>query len=141
MSKRDTKIQLITTIKKRGLKITPSRTRVLDVFLETVRPLSADDVYERVSDIMDRVTVYRTLSILRDVGCLSRFTFRNKHVYELATAHSHYVICRQCEKIERIQSCTLNNIEKISLASAKNFALVDQHTLQLSGTCKACASI
>ena len=139
MGKKTIAEQITKRMREQGLKVTPSRIRIIEVLALAKRPLSADEVYKEVADTINRVTVYRTLSALESADCASRFTFQNKHVYELATIHSHYLVCRECERVERIPSCTLDDIEKASLRSSKKFASVDHHTLQLSGMCKKCA--
>lgn len=138
MGKKTIVEQIKELMRQQGLKVTPPRMHVIEVLAHAKRPLSADEVYEKVADTINRVTVYRTLSTLESAHCVSRFTFQNKHVYELATTHSHYLVCRGCEKVERISSCTLDDIEKASLKSSKRFASVDHHTLQLSGMCRNC---
>lgn len=138
MGKKSTVDQITERMRENGLKVTPPRMRIIEILAQVKKPLSADEIYEKVTDMINRVTVYRTLSTLEGANCVSRFTFQNKHVYELATTHSHYLICRGCEKIERIPSCTLEDIENTSLQSSKKFSSVDQHILQLTGTCKKC---
>lgn len=139
MGKKSTVEQIVERMREQGLKVTPPRMRVIEVLAQARRPLSADEVYDKVADTINRVTVYRTLSTFKSAYCISRFTFQNKHVYELVTVHSHYLVCRGCKKVERISSCTLNDIEKASLKSSKRFTSVDHHTLQLSGICNGCA--
>ncbi|MCA9361733.1 transcriptional repressor, partial [Candidatus Kaiserbacteria bacterium] len=75
---------------------------------------------------------------LEDADCVTHFTFQNKHVYELTTRHNHYLVCRECDRFERISFCSLDTIEENSLRSSKHFASIDHHTLQLSGICRDC---
>ena len=138
--------QITANMREQGLKVTHPRKRIIEVLSQAKQPLSADEVCEKIANLpaprrtsaINRTTVYRTLTTLEHADCVSRFTFQNKHVYEMATTHSHYLICRGCKKVERIPFCTLHNIEKASLKSSKQFASVDHHTLQLSGMCKQC---
>jgi len=129
----------ISRLRGCGLRATASRVRIIAVLVRAKNPLSADDIYKKVVGDMNRTTVYRTLSALERADCVSRFTFQNKHVYELSTSHSHYLVCKACERVERIPTCTIGDIEKASLRSSKKFSSVDHHTLQLSGVCMGCA--
>lgn len=132
--------QIIGRMRDRKIRITSARLSIVTTLIQSGRPLSADEIHHKLAGKIDRVTVYRTILLLENADCLSRFTFHNKHVYELASEHSHYLICRNCEIVERIPSCTLNNLEKLSLRSSKKFFSVDRHALQLTGVCKRCVS-
>lgn len=130
---------ILKCLREQGHKITSTRRRIVEVFTSTKEPLSADDVFEKVAHFVDRATVYRTIALLEKAKILSRFTFGNKHVYELASQHNHYLVCKQCDRVEKINICTIDDIEKKSLRASKDFALLERHTLQLLGLCKRCS--
>ncbi len=130
---------VLSRLRGMGFRVTPARTRLVETLARAKRPLSADEMHEAQSGAADRVTVYRTLEALERCGAILRFTFGNRHVYELAERHGHYLVCRECERVERLPSCSLRGIERTSLAVSKEFASVDHHALQLSGVCRACA--
>lgn len=130
---------VICALKKSGHKITPGRRHVIAALAKAGRPLSADEIFERISDKADRATVYRTFALLQEIQALVCFTVHNRHVCELASGHKHYLVCRNCERIEKISPCTLGDIEQASLNVSKKFASLDRHTLQLTGMCKTCA--
>jgi Fe2+ or Zn2+ uptake regulation protein len=48
-------------------------------------------------------------------------------------------VCKECERVERISSCTLDGIEQSSLKSSRKFISLERHALQLVGVCKSCA--
>lgn len=134
-----TYLHIVTALKKSGFKLTGTRSGIIKVLIAARVPLSADEIYLKVQPGADRTTVYRFLELLEKTGHVSRFTFQNKHVYELSIHHSHYLICKSCEKVERIDSCTISDVEKASLRASKQFSSIDHHTLQLTGTCNTCA--
>lgn len=119
-------------------KVTPSRIRIFEELKKVKKPISVDEIYKKVSTILDRVTVYRTLEVFGKAGLISVFVFENQHRYELVNMHSHYLVCNGCRKVERIAVCTLDNIEHISLKASKHFSSLQHHTLQLKGLCKKC---
>lgn len=130
---------VIKALKDAGFKVTSSRREIVDVLAHARAPISADEIYLKVKASVDRATVYRSLDLLERGGYISRFTFQNKHVYELSSHHSHYLICKSCDRVERIKSCTISDIEKASLRASKRFSSIDHHTLQLTGTCSSCS--
>ena len=126
-------------LREQGLKVTPSRVSIMLLLQHSKKPLSADELYSKTNYAINRATVYRVLSLLEKVGMVSRFTFQNRHVYEVAQSHNHYLICKWCKTVEQIPSCSLDTIEQTTLKASKAFSSVDQHMLQLTGTCKKCA--
>lgn len=129
---------ILHAMQNKGIKRTTPRVAVVRLLAASRQPLSAEEITQKVDADINRVTVYRTLTTLEHAGYIARFTFQNKHVYELATQHSHYLVCRDCDAVERLSACTLRDIEKETLKKSKRFASIDQHTLQLQGVCKKC---
>lgn len=130
---------IMKSLKDAGFKVTSTRSDIVAVLVRASTPISADEIYSKIKTKVDRATVYRFLELLEKTGHVSRFTFQNKHVYELSTHHSHYLICKSCDKVERIESCTISDIEKASLRASKQFSSIDHHTLQLTGICNTCS--
>lgn len=139
MYKRNTAQALVMHLRKQGFRATDSRVTVIEVLLDVSKAVSADDIFERVRDKMDRTTVYRTLDVLRRAGVVARFTFENRHVYELSSVHSHYLICKGCKKVERLPQCALEGLERQTLNMSRQFSRVEHHELQLTGVCKTCS--
>ncbi|WP_148713703.1 Fur family transcriptional regulator [Chitinolyticbacter meiyuanensis] len=55
-------------VARSGARITPWRVKVLQALLDAHRPLSHQDVLAALDDEADRVTVYRVLEWLTEVG-------------------------------------------------------------------------
>lgn len=68
------------------LKVTPSRKKVLDIFLEKNYAISHADIEERLNEI-DKVTLYRTLNIFEEKGII--------HVAQTETDAKRYALCKE----------------------------------------------
>lgn len=101
-----------------GLRVTRTRTQVILALRETATPKTAQQVFDLVSaslgEVVDRVTVYRTLNALVDSGLAHKvdpgdrvFRFQltdhahcttDHHVHE----HPHFV-CDSCGNVECLE--------------------------------------
>lgn len=128
-------------IKDKGLKRTPVRIAILDLFHHVTKPLDADSVFEMLEkeDIKsDRVTVYRTLNTLTDFNVLKKVEFREgKFRYELASLpHHHHLVCTNCGRIDDIRECGMEEVEE-KLQKRASF-VIKQHNAEFFGLCAAC---
>ncbi len=89
-----------TRIRQLGYRMTPQRQLVLDVICEskgraTMREICAQ-VNER-SPVVDRTTVYRTVSMLHENGMIDSAEINGRLVWEIADeSPHHHLICRAC---------------------------------------------
>jgi Fur family transcriptional regulator, ferric uptake regulator len=107
---------------------------------------SAQDVYAALRSEGDTVglsTVYRHLQSLADDGLVDvihtpegETTYR--YCGQTAARHHHHLVCRVCGRAEEIEGPA---IEKwaATVAAKHGYADVD-HTVELFGTCGACAT-
>jgi len=88
-------------VNKSNVKLTTARRAILEIFANTRRPLSYEDIKEELS--MDKATFYRNITIFEEEGIISSFESNDKKRYfEIQkNAHSHF-ICTICSKIECI---------------------------------------
>lgn len=96
-------LEVLNTLKAKGLKITPQRVEVLR-FLEKnrIHP-TAQRVYDHVVAKVGSVsftTIYNTLHLLEKIGAIKRVVIsENTTVYDVNTKpHGHFV-CRNCGQI------------------------------------------
>src|SRR5882672_12362626 len=88
---------------QRAQRLTPIRRQVLEVLLESHKPLGAYEIMDRSSVRGGRpapITIYRALDFLRDNGLVHRIESRNAFV---ACVHNHagedlvvFLICERC---------------------------------------------
>ncbi len=130
--------QILKILKDNGCKITPSRLEIISILTKTSHPLSADDIYEKMKDTTDRVTVYRNLHLFESIGLVTKISLKNHHSYELTDNHGHYIVCQNCNQTEKIPVCNIKHLEDQTLKLSKSFSLITGHVLQMSGFCKKC---
>lgn len=126
-------------IRKAGLKLTPRRKAIVDIFIKRNRYASAEDVWGKLLKKFKRCglpSVYRNLESLVDCGVLAKVEkFDNKKYYALClagTSHHHHIVCLSCDKVEDISCYAGESLKKI-----KGFKVLN-HFFQASGICAAC---
>jgi len=122
-----------------GLKATPARGAVLELFDITKKPLSVAQIKKNLQNI-DIATLYRIVEVFVNKGILcSVHVCGPRHFFELsALPHHHHLVCTKCGTIEDINDCNLTKVVKdIEIASTK-FNKITEHTFELFGLCKKC---
>src|SRR5579864_9681823 len=96
------------SLKERGVRMTRQRRILLDLLDRSGRHLDAESLYKLAKEKdpkLNRVTVYRTLKLLKKGGLIDELDLMHfegdQHYYEsrLKQQHAH-VICLRCGKIE-----------------------------------------
>jgi Fur family ferric uptake transcriptional regulator len=131
-----------SVLKGSGLKATPPRIKVLEIFQRAEpRHLSAEDVYKVLVDEGSDIglaTVYRVLMQLAQVGLLTRRRFETgKAVFELdrGTHHDH-LVCLGCGRVDEFYDAEIEARQR-EVARAIGFGL-QEHALALYGLCSDC---
>lgn len=135
------KNHLVSALEKRGYRLTAARAAILDALTESGGHLTADDLTEMVrrrSTGIGRMTVYRTLDLLCDLGLL-RPVYQGTgaaHYIILEDGHHHHLICSGCGRVIEFDQCALETLhDEID----RRFSFrVDGHLLELYGQCDAC---
>jgi Fe2+ or Zn2+ uptake regulation protein len=128
-------------LKRLNLKVTPRRLAVLDVMAGEGTFLSAEQVWTRVKERTMRVglpTVYRILEELAEGSLLARVFQDNRRLYYYCRNehHHHHFVCVSCRKVEDIDLCVMDGLEKE--VSERIKGTVFSHILQIEGLCRAC---
>ncbi len=103
---------------------------------------SAQEIHEllrRTGENVGLSTVYRTLQALADNGDVDVLrTEEGESVYRrCSTAHHHHLVCRRCGRTVEVEGPT---VERWSSSIAAEHGFTDvSHTLEIFGTCPACA--
>lgn len=127
-------------------RYTRGRRRLVAVLLAAEAPLTITQILE-ADRTLAQSSVYRNLTILEDVGAVTRIVTRDDFArYELAEHltqhHHHHLICSACGDVAdfALDSRTEANLEKALNRAAKAAGFdPDAHRLDLLGTCEACA--
>lgn len=128
-------------LKNTGSKATPSRLRILEILEKSAKPISIDDVLAKTKKEMNHSTIYRILEAFKDSGLVKKVELgQGKSYYELSERpHHHHLVCVSCEEVEDIDECGILSDTKKILKNAKNFATIQNHSLEFFGVCKGCS--
>jgi Fur family transcriptional regulator, ferric uptake regulator len=104
--------KLRTALARRGVRLTRQRRILLDIMDQAEQHLTADAVLERAQKIdprVHRVTVYRTLEMLKSHGLLDELDLLHihghRHYYESHGPRDHmHVACLRCGKVREVES-------------------------------------
>ena len=136
------KKKIIQKITEAGLKKTTNRVTIMDLLEKTKDLVSAQDIYDRLSKSDYKInlsTVYRTLDKLTDNGIINKVELENEKqsLYEYnRDQHHHFIVCKNCNKIESIYHCPLHEYEE-QLEKNSGF-LITGHRIEFYGYCKDC---
>jgi Fe2+ or Zn2+ uptake regulation protein len=128
-------------LREKGLRATAQRLSIYTALAQASGPLSVEDVSEHAHVALDRATVYRTLESFVGSGIARSVRLGSRsEKFELADCHHHYLMCRSCDRVETVHACLTSAALKAVVAEQPDFASIDDHTLELYGTCRACAT-
>ncbi|HVZ90811.1 MAG TPA: Fur family transcriptional regulator [Rhizomicrobium sp.] len=126
----------------RDEKLTPLRRRVLEILLESHRPLGAYDILGGLARDGAKPappTVYRALDFLTAQGFVHRIDSLNAFAACFAPdrAHrSHFFLCRGCGRAAEIHDAALD--EALTRAAADAAFGAERETVEISGLCADC---
>jgi Fur family zinc uptake transcriptional regulator len=128
---------------QRAQRLTPLRRQVLEVLLESHKPLGAYEIIDRAAASGPRpapITIYRALDFLRDNGLVHRIESRNAFV---ACVNNHasgdlvvFLICEHCGEVGEAPSVAVA-AELKSAARAAGFA-PKTPVIEIGGVCANC---
>ncbi len=125
-----------------GLKNTPQRRLIVDVFFRSGKHLSTEELYEQVKaadDGIGQATVYRTLKLLCDAGLAKELHFDDSTArYEPIEDDSHHdhLICTSCGKNIEVMDEEIERRQE-ELAKKAGFVLTS-HRMIMYGVCQDC---
>jgi len=131
-------------LKRKGLRRTAARERILQLLTDAGRPLSHQDILKRKgAESFDRVTVYRTLDTLQDSGLLQRIQgtdgvwrfcrHKSESTGKCAGNHIHF-LCSRCDQM----SCLPE--QPLPWVAAPAGATIHSKQLVVHGHCAACVA-
>ena len=113
-------------ISEKNIKLTTARKALLEIFSNSSKPLSYEDIKDSLS--MDKATFYRNMTKFEEESIINSFESNDKKRYfEIQkTKHSHF-ICSSCSNIECIH-------EKLDL-KLESYQIND---IIIKGICPTC---
>jgi len=130
----------ISLLRDRSLKATPTRVDVLSLICAAPNAVSQSTIQSTLQDF-DRVTLYRTLNTLVDIGIVHKALVEEDDTFyalckeECTTHHhDHHHIHFRCEKCKEV-TCVENHDLHISLPGHR----IHDLEIKASGLCEKCA--
>src|ERR1700735_1413955 len=136
--------RLRLALEGRGVRLTRQRRILLEVMDQAEQHLSADSILERAQKIdprVHRVTVYRTLEMLKRHGLLDELDLLHIHVhrhfYESHGPRDHiHVACLRCGKVREVESELYEELKK-QIARDCSIDITVSRT-EIGGVCTEC---
>ncbi|MCL4864910.1 MAG: transcriptional repressor [Gemmatimonadales bacterium] len=129
-------------LRDRRLPVTRQRTLVAEqVFAGHGHP-SAETIrreLERQGEQVGTATIYRTLDLMLDAGCIAAHDFgdgrRRFEPMAAQTRHDH-LVCRRCGTVTEFRNAPLERM--IQLVADEHGFLHERHRVEVHGLCPAC---
>ncbi len=130
----------VTTLKERGLKLTPQRRLIVDIIHDAKGHLTAEEIIGYVQAKMPGVnksTIYRTLELLEEAGCVYKSELGDEFIYHHEEeGHHHHLVCSQCGKTIDCDENLFAPVQR-SLREKYDFRVEFKHVV-MSGLCEDC---
>jgi Fur family ferric uptake transcriptional regulator len=135
-------LQLTEYMAGQGLRSTSQRDKILNVFVEAGRHLSAEELHalvKRSHPGIGYATVYRTLKLLAEAGVAEERRFEDgftRYEHTAPDAHHDHLICTRCGAIIEFENKRIEELQR-DVARKKRFKVLN-HKLELYGLCSSC---
>jgi Fur family ferric uptake transcriptional regulator len=130
----------LTVLKQKGMRLTPQRRLIVELIHDNTQHLTAEDIINHVRARMPGVnksTVYRTLELLVQAGCVYKSELGDRVIYHHAEeGHHHHLVCEACGRTVECDEDIVAPFEK-SLEKQYGYRVHLQH-LVMSGLCREC---
>jgi Fe2+ or Zn2+ uptake regulation protein len=130
-------------LKEKGYRLTPQRLAIIHAFMESMTPLSVNEVWQRVQSSYTDIsldTIYRNLATLVKLDLLHSIASVGKagarFEFEWGHHHHHHIVCVRCGAVLCLDYCPIDPAF-VSMVKQQGFDLV-RHDIELFGLCQAC---
>lgn len=134
-----------------GRRLTAARELILDVMSRKEGHFSVEEVYAAVRKqypCVGLVTVYRTLTLLVEMGLLACHEFGDGRArYEMIRGsksedHHHHLVCTSCNRVVDYRDFIDDEVQllkKTEAALSKRFRFkINDHVIEFYGLCEKC---
>ena len=136
--------RLQAELTSRGIRMTRQRRTILTVVETATRHLDASQILRharKVDSAIDRVTVYRTLRLLKRQGLVDELDLMHiegeKHFYERRPPRDHiHMACLRCGKITEFESDLFDRLKGQIQRDCRFHILITR--LEIGGYCRSC---
>lgn len=134
---------VIDLLRERGLRMTPQRRAIVSEVMRTPGHISPTHIARRVQGDMPGVnasTVYRTLSLLEEVGVLQHSHLESGAEYHRAQDAQHvHLTCHRCGRDDAL---SLDEARKLSALIHRHHGFrADLTHFAITGLCAECAEL
>ena len=132
------------SLRRRGVRLTRQRLILLELLDRTGRHLDAESLYQLAKEKdpkLNRVTVYRTLKLLKKGGLIDELDLMHfageQHYYETRQKEEHaHIVCLRCGKVEEFFGEALQDMKK-QVETSFGFRIATART-EMGGYCPDC---
>lgn len=132
------------SLKLKGIRLTRQRQLLLDLIDQSGAHLDAESLFKMAQERdpkINRVTVYRTLKLLKEGGLVDELDLMHyggdQHYYETRTKQEHaHIICLRCGKVEEFFGEPLHRLRR-QVEATFGFQIVTART-EIGGYCAHC---
>src|SRR5271155_4579983 len=140
-------VSAFNSFKGRGVRRSRLRNKLLDLLDKTCLHLDAESLFQLAREQdpkLNRVTVYRTLKLLKAGGLVDELDLMHyggdQHYYETRLKQEHaHVICLRCGKVEEFFGEPLQKLRR-QVESHFGFQIVLART-EIGGYCAHCQAL
>ncbi|MFA5830054.1 MAG: Fur family transcriptional regulator [Candidatus Gracilibacteria bacterium] len=134
----------LQSLKDNGLKITDPRKMIVNLLAKSEKALSPyemRDLLKKQKIHADVVTIYRVLEVLEKMSLAHKVLAVNGYIRcsttEDETACHHYLLCKNCRKVEEVEG---ENLHSLQTKIAKDYKFeITSHYLEFTGLCSECS--
>src|ERR1700683_2377705 len=135
------------SLRQRGVRLTRQRRILLDLIDQSGPHLDAESLYQLAKEKdpkLNRVTVYRTLKMLKTGGLVDELDLMHyggdQHYYETRLKQEHaHVICLRCGKVEEFFGEPLQKLRR-QVETHFGFQILLART-EIGGDCSHCQAL
>ena len=135
------------SLKERGIRLTRQRQILLDLIDKSGKHLDAESLFHlarKEDPKLNRVTVYRTLKLLKKGGLVDELDLMHfggdQHFYETRLKQEHaHIICLRCGSVEEFFGEPLQNLRR-QVEDDFGFSIVMART-EIGGYCSHCQAL
>src|SRR5580704_6488605 len=132
------------SLERRGVRLTRQRRLLLELIDHSGLHLDAESLYQMAKEKdakLNRVTVYRTLKLLKESGLVDELDLAHfqgdQHFYETRLKQEHaHIICLRCGRVEEFFGEELQQV-RAQVQSQFGFEIVFART-EVGGYCSHC---
>lgn len=137
-------MEMTRSLKERGVRLTRQRQVLLDLIDQSGQHLDAETLYKLAREKdpkLNRVTVYRTLKMLKASGLVDELDLLHKdgdqHYYETRLKREHaHIICLRCGKVEEYFGDPIQKLRR-EVEESLGFEIILTRT-EVGGYCSHC---